>query len=120
VADVLVCPLRIGGGIKVKVIEALRRGKAIVSTGIGAQGLPAQARDALIVADDPRQFAAAVADLLRDEPRRARLERRAAAAARSLPTWNQAAAALAALYDALLERHAGTELAGSHLAGRSA
>ncbi len=36
-ADVMVCPLRIGGGIKVKTIEALARGKAIVSTPIGAQ-----------------------------------------------------------------------------------
>jgi polysaccharide biosynthesis protein PslH len=120
-ADVVVCPLRIGGGIKVKVIEALRRGKAIVCTGIGAQGLPAQARDALVVADDPRQFANAVAELLCDGQRRARFERRAAAAARSLPTWDQAAGALAAVYDELLELEPGrTELAGSHLAGRSA
>jgi polysaccharide biosynthesis protein PslH len=120
-ADVVVCPLRIGGGIKVKVIEALRRGKAIVSTGIGAQGLPARARDALVVADDPRHFAGAVAELLRDEQRRARFERRAAVAARSLPTWHQAAGALAAVYDELLELEPGkAELAGSHLAGRSA
>ena len=38
-ANVVVCPLRIGGGVKVKVLEALKAGKAIVSTSIGAQGL---------------------------------------------------------------------------------
>jgi polysaccharide biosynthesis protein PslH len=120
-ADVVVCPLRIGGGIKVKVIEALRRGKAIVSTSIGAQGLPPEARDALVVADDPGRFASATAALLADRRQRRRLERRATAAAEALPTWDQAARSLAALYDELLEcRPATRELAGEHLAGRLA
>jgi polysaccharide biosynthesis protein PslH len=120
-ADVIVCPLRIGGGIKVKVIEALRRGKAIVSTSIGAQGLTAEARQALLVADDPRHFAGAVAALLSDRRYRRRLERRAAAAARTLPTWDEAAARLATVYDELLDRRpAAAELARGHMAGRSA
>jgi glycosyltransferase involved in cell wall biosynthesis len=120
-ADVFVCPLRIGGGIKVKMIEALRRGKAIVSTGIGAQGLPAQAREALLVADDPPAFAHAVVTLLQNAPQRAQLERRAAALASKLPTWDESAAELAGIYDELLGRGArARELARSHLAGRSA
>jgi glycosyltransferase involved in cell wall biosynthesis len=120
-ADVVVCPLRIGGGIKVKVIEALRRGKAIVSTDIGVQGLPAPARRALVVANDPQHFAGAVAGLLADAPARARLERRAAAAASALPTWDEAGRALAAIYDELLERAADErEPVSRHLAGRSA
>ncbi len=120
-ADVIVCPLRIGGGIKVKMIEALRRGKAIVSTGIGAQGLPVQARRALLVTEDPLDFAHSVATLLRDEPRRRLLERRAAAAAMKLPTWDESGAVLTNVYDELLDRGAGErKLAGSHLAGRSA
>jgi glycosyltransferase involved in cell wall biosynthesis len=120
-ADVVVCPLRIGGGIKVKVIEALRRGKAIVSTSIGAQGLPPDARQALVVADDPRHFAGAAAALLNDRLHRRRLERRAVAAARSLPTWDEAANRLESVYDELLERRpAARELARGQLAGRSA
>jgi polysaccharide biosynthesis protein PslH len=120
-ADVVVCPLRIGGGIKVKVIEALRRGKAIVSTGIGAQGLPAEARQALVVADDPRDFAGAAAALLSDRLHRRRLERRATAAGRSLPTWKEAAVRLATVYDELLDlRPAAAELARGHLTGRLA
>ena len=39
-ADLFVCPLRIGGGIKTKMLEALYYGKAIVSSSIGVQGLP--------------------------------------------------------------------------------
>ena len=102
-ADVLVCPLRIGGGIKVKTIEALRRGKALVTTPIGAQGLPAEARSAMCIAEDPDGFAGALSTLLRDRQYRRRLERLAARAATRLPTWDQSAAALASVYDELLD-----------------
>jgi glycosyltransferase involved in cell wall biosynthesis len=102
IADVVVCPLRIGGGIKVKTIEALRRGKAIVSTSVGAQGLDAACRGSLVIADQPDGFASEVASLLRSPQDRAQLGRRAAAAARDLPTWDQAAAELARTYEELL------------------
>src|SRR3954452_22830850 len=49
-ADVVVCPLLFGGGVKVKMLEAIRSGKAIVSTSVGCQGLNG-ARRALQVAD---------------------------------------------------------------------
>jgi polysaccharide biosynthesis protein PslH len=103
IADVVVCPLRIGGGIKVKTIEALRRGKALVTTQIGAQGLPADARAAMRIADDPNAFAGAVAALLRDRESRRRLERLAARAAARLPTWERSAEALASVYEELLD-----------------
>jgi glycosyltransferase involved in cell wall biosynthesis len=102
-ADVVVCPLRIGGGVKLKTIEALRRGKAIVSTHVGAQGLPTEARHALVIADGPRGFADAVANLLLRRERRVRREAQAARAAGRLPTWDGAAAALASIYDELLD-----------------
>jgi glycosyltransferase involved in cell wall biosynthesis len=101
-ADVVLCPLRIGGGIKVKAIEALRRGKASVTTAVGAQGLPSAARAAIRVANDPAAFAAAAADLLIDGDRRRELERRAMRAAAELPTWDEAAAGLAGIYDELV------------------
>jgi glycosyltransferase involved in cell wall biosynthesis len=103
-ADVVVCPLRIGGGIKVKTLEALRRGKAIVSTTIGAQGLSGTARQALAIADGPEAFARAVIELLLDSSRRAQLERDALRAGAQLPSWDEAADALVALYDQLLEQ----------------
>lgn len=93
-------PLRVGGGIKVKVLEALCRGKAIVSTSIGAQGL---GDGALIVADDAETFARAAAELVVDARARGALERRALAFAGTLPTWDDAAAALRDCYLALAE-----------------
>lgn len=100
-ADVMVFPLRIGGGIKVKTIEAMRRGKAIVCSSIAAQGLKETA-DAFVVSDDPVSFADAVIELLGDPVRRRDLGRRAGAAAHRLPTWEQAASALRDTYTELL------------------
>lgn len=102
-ADVVVCPLREGGGVKVKVLEALRAGTAIVTTPVGAQGLGAGAERALVVAERPRAFARAVVALLRDERARADARRAAGAFAATLPTWADAAAALASCYDEVLE-----------------
>src|SRR4051812_47416921 len=91
-ADVVVCPLRFGGGVKVKMLEAIRSGKAIVSTPVGCQGLNG-ARKALQVAEDADTFAKAAASLLHDPLSRLRAEQAAAAVA--LPTWDDAAEALA-------------------------
>ena len=93
-----VTPLRVGGGIKVKMLEALSRGKAIVSTSVGVQGLGEDAHRSIEVADDAGSFAAACARLLLDHEERKPLERRALAFAATLPTWDDAAASLLDCY----------------------
>jgi sugar transferase (PEP-CTERM/EpsH1 system associated) len=72
-AAVYVVPLRIGGGTRLKIFEAMAMGKAVVSTTVGAEGLPVVADEHLVLADGPEPFARAVLDLLRDAPRRDRL-----------------------------------------------
>jgi len=67
-ARVAVAPLRYGGGVKGKVVEAMRFGLPIVTTSVGVQGLDA-ARHAVAVADDPLPFAEAVVSLLRNDQR---------------------------------------------------
>jgi glycosyltransferase involved in cell wall biosynthesis len=74
-AAVVVVPLRVGGGTRLKIYEALAMQKAVVSTSVGAEGLPLQAGKHFLCADDPASFAAAVAALLRDPGRRRRLGR---------------------------------------------
>ena len=98
-ATVVVCPLRIGGGVKVKMLEALARGKAIVSTSVGTQGLGAGIGEAVGIADTATTMAAQVVDLLRNPGRRWTREAAAARHAESLPTWDDAARALLACYD---------------------
>jgi polysaccharide biosynthesis protein PslH len=103
-ADVVVCPLRIGGGVKVKVLEALGHGKAIVSTSIGAQGLDLSTHRAVVVADEARGFADNVVRLLVHPEERHLQERQALAYAGTLPTWDQVSEAFARLYDEMSVR----------------
>ena len=103
-ADVVVCPLRVGGGIKVKVLEALAMRKATVTTSIGIQGLGPAIRDAVIVHDDPLRFAQATISLLDDPRRRRELETSAERFACTLPTWNDASQALIGAYRSLAGR----------------
>jgi protein-tyrosine-phosphatase/glycosyltransferase involved in cell wall biosynthesis len=72
-AAVYVVPLRIGGGTRLKIFEALAAGKAVVSTGIGAEGLPLVPGRHFLRADDEEDFARAVVSLLRDPGQRGRL-----------------------------------------------
>jgi len=67
---VYVVPLRIGGGTRLKIFEALAAGKAVVSTTVGAEGLPLVPGVHFLQADDPGEFARAVVSLLRDPGRR--------------------------------------------------
>jgi glycosyltransferase involved in cell wall biosynthesis len=103
-ADVVVCPLRIGGGVKVKVLEALGHGKAIVSTSIGAQGLDLSTHRAVVVADEVRGFADNVVRLLVHPEERHIQERQALAYAGTLPTWDKVSEAFARLYDEMSVR----------------
>jgi sugar transferase (PEP-CTERM/EpsH1 system associated) len=79
-AAVYIVPLRIGGGTRLKIFEAMSMGKAVVSTTIGAEGLPVTDGAHLRLADDPPAFTDAVVQLLRNVERRRALE----AAARAL------------------------------------
>ncbi len=63
-AAVIVVPLRIGGGSRLKILEALAAGKAIVSTTIGAEGLELESEKHLLIADSAVDFAACVVRLL--------------------------------------------------------
>ena len=67
---VCVVPLRVGGGTRLKIFEALAMGKAVVSTTVGAEGLPLVPGTHFVQADDPAEFADAVVALLRDPARR--------------------------------------------------
>jgi glycosyltransferase involved in cell wall biosynthesis len=72
-AAVVVVPLLVGGGTRIKIFEAMAMGKAVVSTTIGAEGLPVTSGNHLLLADSPSDFAQAVIQLLNDGNRRVRL-----------------------------------------------
>jgi polysaccharide biosynthesis protein PslH len=72
-AAVVVVPLRIGGGSRLKILEAMAAGKAIVSTSIGAEGLEVVSEEHLMIADSPVEFASRVEQLLASKTERHRL-----------------------------------------------
>ena len=72
-ATVFVVPLRIGSGTRLKILEALAMGKAIVSTSVGAEGLDLKDGEEIFIADEPKAFADAVTRLLTDASLRRRI-----------------------------------------------
>jgi glycosyltransferase involved in cell wall biosynthesis len=70
-------------------------GKAVVSTRIGIEGLPVRDGDNVVLADDPEDFAAAVARLLKDKAERERIGRNARAYVEGNVSWRRATDAFA-------------------------
>jgi len=73
-SSVYIAPLRIGSGVKVKIIEALALGKAIVATGIASEGMGLVAGRDIEVAELDKPFEEAVVRIFNDEALRVRLE----------------------------------------------
>jgi glycosyltransferase involved in cell wall biosynthesis len=72
-ARVVVAPLLAGSGTRIKILEAWAAGRAVVSTRIGAEGLPAADGENLLLADSPAEFLDRITRLLQDAPLRRRL-----------------------------------------------
>jgi polysaccharide biosynthesis protein PslH len=97
-AAVVVVPLRLGSGTRLKILESWAMARPVVSTSLGAEGLESVAGQHLLIADDPAEFAAAVLRIL-NEPE---LSRRLGAAGRALVSesysWKGTAESLAVFF----------------------
>jgi polysaccharide biosynthesis protein PslH len=89
--SVCIVPLRIGGGTRLKIFEAMAMGKAVVSTTIGAEGLPVQNGENILLADTPEDFARSVVSLFRDPGRRKQLGASARALVQEKYSWAKVA-----------------------------
>lgn len=72
-AAVVICPVRFGAGTRIKILEAMATGLAVVSTTIGCEGLDVVADEDIIIADEPGEMAAAIVDLLKDREKARRI-----------------------------------------------
>jgi sugar transferase (PEP-CTERM/EpsH1 system associated) len=97
-ASVVIAPLRLGGGTRLKILEAMAMGKAVVSTTLGAEGLCLVPGRDILIADAPDRFASQVRVLLEDPA----LAERIGAAARCVISdsygWQASVARLAAFH----------------------
>ncbi len=97
-ASAYIVPIRIGGGTRLKIYEAMAMNLPMVSTTVGAEGLPVRDGSDLIIADAPQDFAAAVIKLLRDDKEAAqRMADNAARLVREHYSWQNSASIFAEL-----------------------
>jgi len=101
-AALVVAPLRRGGGMRVKVLEALAAGKALVASPLATEGLAVTDGRELLLAESDAEFAGAALALLEDPARRVALAGRARAWALAHLGWERPLAAYEALYERLL------------------
>ena len=99
-----VVPVRLGAGIRGKILEAWSLRRAVVSTPLGCSGLAAQDGENLLVAGDPASFARAVIRLFEDQPLRQRLGERGFETARTLYDWPLQIGKHLSIYDHILHR----------------
>lgn len=103
-AAVYICPIRDGGGTRLKLLDAMSMSKAIVSTTVAAEGLETVADKHLLLADTPTAFADSVARLFKDAGLRASLEDAARAHAERHFDWRLIGENLFETYRAAVER----------------
>jgi len=102
-ADVFVCPLRAGGGSRLKLLDAMAMAKPVVSTSLGAEGI-ALDQDTGFIANTPLEFSRAVGHLLDGPEVRERLGRNGRALVVEHYDWRKSVDELACLYGEIVAR----------------
>lgn len=97
-ADVFVCPLRFGGGVKVKMLEAIARNKAIVSSSVGVQGINFD-NNSILVENTPRKFAEKVLMLLENEQVRSKQQAKTKNLLNKMFSWDETAEMTIKIYN---------------------
>ncbi len=117
-AGMLVVPLRLGGGTRLKILDGMALGKAIVATGVGAEGLDVRPGEDLLIADQPDAFAAAVLRLMEDAELRERLGRNGRKVVERDYDWNVLADRAADWYERVAKAGRSAKTSEAGLAAR--
>jgi glycosyltransferase involved in cell wall biosynthesis len=112
-----VVPLRVGGGTRLKILDAWAMGKAVVSTSVGCEGLAAEDGRNILIRDDPASFAQAVCAVLQDGPLRRRLGVEGRRTVERLYSWEGIGESMLTLYDGLHESTRGRARGRGAVAG---
>jgi glycosyltransferase involved in cell wall biosynthesis len=111
-ASIAIAPLRIGGGTRLKIIEAMALARPVVATSIGAEGIEAKNGRDLLIADAPRDFADALLRLLAQPAEAAALGLRGRRLVEQAYSWDSSAAQLENLLEELVKRYRSTPKPG--------
>jgi polysaccharide biosynthesis protein PslH len=102
-AAAVIVPLRLGGGTRLKIVEAMAMGNAMVSTTLGAEGIDAVPGRDILIEDQPEAFANAVIRLLAEPDLAARIGSAARQLSEARYAWSAAARALEGFYHQILD-----------------
>jgi glycosyltransferase involved in cell wall biosynthesis len=104
-ASCCVVPIRVGGGTRLKILDAWAMGKAVVSTSIGCEGLDAVDGENILIRDTPDAIAQGIAEVLGDSLLRTRLEQNARQTALETYSWRVVGARMRGAYHELGTRY---------------
>lgn len=102
---VYIVPITVGGGTRLKILDAMAMGKAIVSTSIGCEGIKTVDGENIMIADSPEQFCQKILSVLNDENLRKCLGAKARQTAEEHYSWKKIAPRLNDIYNRLGEKH---------------
>jgi glycosyltransferase involved in cell wall biosynthesis len=103
-AQVFICPVRLGGGFRGKILEAMALGRPVVSTRLGAEGIPASDRENIILADNAEDFIKGIADLIGNHQLYQRIQSNARQLMEERYAWDKGAALLEAVLEEMLAK----------------
>ena len=106
-AAAVAVPLRLGGGTRLKIVEAMAMGRPVVSTTLGAEGLEVVSGRDLLIADQPEAFAGALLRVLEDQELGARIGAAARQLAVTRYAWAAAAETLESFFAEILGHRRG-------------
>lgn len=103
-SSVYVVPIRAGGGTRLKILDAMACGKAVVSTSIGCEGLEVGDGEDILIADSPEQFADAVCRLIENQQLRKKLETNGRHLVEERYSWAMIGKQLENLYQSIIRK----------------
>lgn len=102
--NVVIVPLHVGSGLRLKILQAMSFGKVVVSTSVGSEGIKAHNGREIFIADTPERFASIVSNVLRDEQLRVKVGAAAAEFVRREHSWEAIGNKLWSEYSLLLKK----------------
>ncbi len=102
---VFVCPVRLGGGFRGKILEAMAVGTPVVSSSLGAEGFPAVQRENIIGADNPEEFANGILDLMNDDKLFERIRKQARKLVEEKFAWQKGVEVMQGVLAKMMERN---------------
>lgn len=103
-ADVLLAPIRVGGGTNFKILEAMASGTPVVTSMLGNEGIQAEKNSQILIAEKPEEYVSAIDTILNDNYLFKKISRNARIFIEENFDWNKIALKLESVYESLIKK----------------